>query len=367
MKKNTLGVSVAIIAASLSGCTTTQPKPEFSPAQISEAESRLESCLSRESLRLARNDCLSLSDRLDPLGEERKREAEEHWRSLIDAGGPDYRLMEGVILGNDNIVAKAIDSGADPNMVITVEKAYGPESEDGNITPLAVSLGDLDISISQQLLDAGADPNWRDPDDPNKDVAFDIQLGKSLHLGDASFDAWDSIELLMGRDYHPSGNTLFRWYYEAYMNDWLEDPEIQETYLALRNRAYPEDVQVFEGLIRDEEEKEQQMRAERQRRAAEDAQRRADARARLEAIEANIAAAEQQSTQHMRRIGAKVCQNVSTQISQVTRIGYVERLAESKAQIRVAHAHLRGAPNLTPGGFQPQIIWDRLSNWYLCE
>lgn len=369
MKKTTFGFALAAVTTvlSLTGCATLTPQPKHSATAISEAQAQLHTCRSQQGLRAAVQDCLWTGSRLYPLGDEGKNEAEAHWNSLLEVGGPDYYLMGATLRSSESLITEALDNGGDPNMEMSLKKAYGNEPGPGNITPLAAALADLQLDDARQLLAAGANPNWRDSSDPNRDVAFDVQLGKRVHRGNNSFDAWDSMNLLMQHDYHPSGQTLFNWYREGYLNDWLDDPEIKETYLALRDRAKSEDIQVFERLVHEEEEKVRERQAKRERRDAAAAIEREEARARLEAMQAQNTAAEIQRTQHMRHIGAKICQDASTRIGNIIRIGYVERLAESKAQIRVAHAHLRGAPTLSPGGFRPEIIWDHLSKWYLCE
>jgi hypothetical protein len=369
MKKKTVGFAFAAAATALSmtACTTVTSQPKHSATAISEAQTQLHTCLSRQGLRAAVNDCVWTGSRLYPLGDEGLNEAEAHWESLLEAGGPDYFLMGATLRSSESLITEALANGADPNMEMTLKKAYGHEPGTGNITPLAAALGALRLDDAAQLMAAGANPNWRDPSDPNKDVAFDVQLGKRVIRGDNSFNAWDAMNLLMQQDYQPSGETLFSWYREVYLKDWLDDPEIKETYLALRDRAKPEDVQVLAQLIKEGEEEVRDRQAKREQRNAAAAQEREQSRARLEEMQAQLAADELQRTQHMRHIGAKICQDAFTRIGNIIRIGYVERLAESKAQIRVAHAHLRGAPTLSPGGFRPEIIWDHLSKWYLCE
>ncbi len=65
----------------------------------------------------------------------------------------------------------------------------------------------------------------------------------------------------------------------------------------------------------------------------------------------------------MKKIGTKICKDER----RYTHVGYVERVAEEKIQIRVANIHMKGRPNLQPGGFTPSIIWDYPQNWHVCE
>lgn len=65
----------------------------------------------------------------------------------------------------------------------------------------------------------------------------------------------------------------------------------------------------------------------------------------------------------IKRVGARICQDRNEFIF----VGFVERIAEEKIQIRVARAQLASSPGFGPGGFSPHIIWDYPYNWYLCE
>lgn len=61
--------------------------------------------------------------------------------------------------------------------------------------------------------------------------------------------------------------------------------------------------------------------------------------------------------------GAKICKNVNG----VSYIGYVERVASPKVQIRISQARMVGSSYLSPAGFKPSIIWDYASAWTLCN
>ncbi|WP_299874502.1 hypothetical protein [uncultured Cocleimonas sp.] len=66
---------------------------------------------------------------------------------------------------------------------------------------------------------------------------------------------------------------------------------------------------------------------------------------------------------YKKKIGAKIC----TVRDNINYIGYVERIAEEKVQIRISHAHVVNYPSMSPGGFKPSIIWANVSIWNLCE
>ena len=71
----------------------------------------------------------------------------------------------------------------------------------------------------------------------------------------------------------------------------------------------------------------------------------------------------------VRRVGAKVCRISESPSSKASTVymGYVERVEESKIQIRVTRAVIEQLPGYAPPGFQPEIIWDYPTNWLLCE
>lgn len=66
---------------------------------------------------------------------------------------------------------------------------------------------------------------------------------------------------------------------------------------------------------------------------------------------------------HIRKVGAAVCQDQG----RFQLVGFVERIAEDKVQIRIVDAHIEGIPSLKAGGFQSTIIWDNPGNWRLCR
>lgn len=371
MKKRTYKTEILVVATALflAGCAshTSQPKVARADTSKAQAQAQLNRCLSQVALRPAISNCLWTEYSLDPLGNEGENKAEAHWISLLEPGGPDYYLMGATLRSSEDLITEALERGGDPNMEMSLNKAYGKVPGLENITPLAVALSDIQLDDASQLLAAGANPNWRDSSNPNNDVAFRVGIGGYVQRGQNIFYAWDSMNLLLQHDYHPSGETLFRWYREAFLNDRFNEPEIEETYLALRGQAKPEDIEVFEQLILENEQRSREIQAARARQNADATLAVERAQARTEALRAQALATEMQNTQHMRYVGARICQDIPAGMDNIVRIGYVEQLAERKAQIRVSDAYMRSSPSHSPGGFRPGIIWDNLNNWYLCE
>ncbi|WP_138922480.1 hypothetical protein [Hylemonella gracilis] len=74
---------------------------------------------------------------------------------------------------------------------------------------------------------------------------------------------------------------------------------------------------------------------------------------------------------YIRKVGAQICREWPYSIGHgqisVIEVGYVEGVTNDKVQIRISRAYLKVAPNSSPGGFQPSIIWDDPMNWDLCQ
>lgn len=73
----------------------------------------------------------------------------------------------------------------------------------------------------------------------------------------------------------------------------------------------------------------------------------------------------------MRQIGTRICRvSIDSALqSEIRFVGFTEGVSpdNGKIQIRVSSASIVGAQNLSPGGFQPHIIWDDPMNWSLCD
>ncbi|MDP2162012.1 MAG: hypothetical protein Q8K02_16140 [Flavobacterium sp.] len=65
-----------------------------------------------------------------------------------------------------------------------------------------------------------------------------------------------------------------------------------------------------------------------------------------------------------------VASGVGTQIcgtsNNITRVGYVERIENSKIKITISDARLANT-EIRPGGFTQSVIWDNPENWHPCE
>lgn len=65
----------------------------------------------------------------------------------------------------------------------------------------------------------------------------------------------------------------------------------------------------------------------------------------------------------IRKIGSKICKVRGS----INYIGYVERIAGDRVQIRISHAHFVNSYSSSPGSFKEHIIWDNPNNWHICK
>lgn len=68
-----------------------------------------------------------------------------------------------------------------------------------------------------------------------------------------------------------------------------------------------------------------------------------------------------------KQVGTRVCKDAYGGTSYITYVGYIEKVADPKIQIRISDALIRGKQVLRPDGFQSSVVWDFPLNWYVCE
>lgn len=65
----------------------------------------------------------------------------------------------------------------------------------------------------------------------------------------------------------------------------------------------------------------------------------------------------------LQEIGTQICKDERG----IQYVGFIEHIESEKLQIRISSSSFIGAPNSRPSGFQPSMVWDFPSNWYVCE
>lgn len=48
-------------------------------------------------------------------------------------------------------------------------------------------------------------------------------------------------------------------------------------------------------------------------------------------------------------------------------IAFTEDFGRDNIKINIVNAYQKGASNIRPGGFKPQLTWDSPNNWYVCS
>lgn len=76
---------------------------------------------------------------------------------------------------------------------------------------------------------------------------------------------------------------------------------------------------------------------------------------------------EKQDAVLKKQMGTRVCKDVFSRTSNLTYVGYIEKVTDLKIQIRISDALIRGRQILRPDGFQSSVVWDYPLNWYVCE
>jgi hypothetical protein len=203
----------------------------------------------------------------------------------------------------------------------------------------------------------GADAHWKKLNDGEGDRALLSIYTKRLYSGwgdDATIKLYgaDVASTLLDYGYTPNSRTL-GIVKKAKDSSVTTNPALRNLYDRLLSVA---NAHVSEGHNSDIEAS----------RVAERENQRAFERARLQK-QRDQQIANEQLNQQKRKTGARVCKNEPGRFGEITYVGYVERTATDKVQIRVAHAHLKNSPTIQPAGFSPTIIWARPASWDLCE
>lgn len=60
--------------------------------------------------------------------------------------------------------------------------------------------------------------------------------------------------------------------------------------------------------------------------------------------------------------GSKICKVEGNYVY----VGFVNDISGDNIQIAVQNIHLKGAPNIRPGGFKPHVTWGAPKDWYIC-
>lgn len=66
-------------------------------------------------------------------------------------------------------------------------------------------------------------------------------------------------------------------------------------------------------------------------------------------------------------VGTQVCDDFATQRGIAVRVGYVEKIENSRLKISLNRAYMKNAPSISPTGVPLGEIWDNPEGWYPCR
>ncbi|MBS7690728.1 hypothetical protein I0E98_10635 [Pseudomonas lalucatii] len=356
-------IILSAAALVLAGCGST---PMIQDSEdVVRGKAYLQECLASTHIKPMHRACFNYY--LSKVGDEAKAQAKQHWDSYMATLGPDERLLGAVFRQNTEAAREAISSGANVNREFSASFLNGPSvrNAESKTTVLMQAGFKFDLEMMELLLQNGANPSWKEGEDRFDVVANLISRSGITHYEDGTRETVTGLqvgELAFKYGYRPDALALDFIGSQAKNNDPSRYGyfDIKPFYQQLLNSSSP---QVRKELAAIE--------AKRHRSAAErEAQRAVELEKRRVAQEDmrrqhQLLASQQKA--RMRAIGTRVCVDRATQIGVVTYVGYVENVAVEKVQIRVSQAFFKMAPTLAPGGFQPSIIWDNLSDWRMCE
>ncbi|WP_303285327.1 hypothetical protein [Marinobacter sp. SS8-8] len=350
--------ALVIVVAFISGCSSVrqesmQEKPNSpSPEQV-KWDGYFQKCMSAKNFGDA--SICRRYEREKYLSEEQVSQAEAQWEKIFQASGPDFHLYTAITSADLEGMQEAIKAGANVNRIFSSTELFGSRAESGKerfTTPLAEASSRSSrkkLEMMELLLENGANPSWRRGRGSYEFDIFTDSLGRSLQNADGTtiIHGEDVGLLLLEYGYEP---TLFSA--KRAKSNLGSGPKAKKVYEEVMRVAGPG---VLAALSKDEHNvrRQTQSRIENVERARND-------------LQAQIASIRQKKIDGVREIGARICR-VEEGRSGVVYVGYVERIAESKVQIRVANSYFKDATYSRPAGFEPSIIWDYPANWQRCE
>jgi len=265
------------------------------------------------------------------------QQAYQRYIDFLGAEDPSLSLFRAVIIDDIDQARLAIRQGANMDTV------HPPGDYHMKATPLEVALQNMSPSMVNLLLENGANPNAKG--------GFSSLLGGlsgkiSSSKSKGTVYGGSFVEPLLNYGYKPTEIDLNNLH-----SYWQRRPkESNRRYYELSlAHAEPETKKLHLAHIKETDRHNEQQKRNRQT-------VRVERNRQLDRIK-------QAELQQKRTIGTRICKEQNKIIFS----GYVERVAENKLQIRVAHAHYARHPKLQPGGFKPEIIWDYPENWSICE
>lgn len=345
-------LSLIIVLVLIAGCSSTPPKSVStapSPEQL-KWQGYFQKCMSATTFGEA-SKCRMYGMK-EHLTEEQVSQAKAQWEKIFQASGPDFHLYDAITSVDLERMQKAIDDGADVNREFSGTDLFGPGGKSKTKTPLSLAANAYSferLELIKLLLEHGADPNWRNTEGSFK---FDM-LTNSFR---DSLEKSDGTTVIHGEEV---GLLLLEYGYEptAYS---IKEVQTHLGQSPLRQRLYKEMMQAADSEVLATLER-QNLESEREAEA-----KKLEVEKARKDLDEVMAAYHKKKIEGVREIGAKICK-VEEGRDALVHVGFVERLAENKIQIRVVDAYYRERTWARPVGFESLIIWDYPISWQRCE
>jgi len=323
---------------SIGGCATGPREPRLAGWE----QGLLFDCQQDKSLVSGRIKCIDRLKKERPLLRDKGREI---WEETVTRLGPNAQLFDAVALKNLDGAKRALAAGADPKHVYQPKELY--QSTDERLTALWVAAYHNDAPMIELLMRSGADAGWG--------RKFKDKTVVELVLDNENFAVFKKM---LDLGYRPSVSDLL--YIKERGLAYKKNPDLKGRFDSLFSMA-----QAAVPALTDKD-----VEAERKRRLAE--KEKEDARIEQQVVDARrtsqaLAAMARREVASLSVRGTQVCRLPMAYGGRVIEMGWVEGSSEYKIQVRIAQAFFVQAPELSPGGFTPSVIWDSPYNWKRCN
>lgn len=325
------------VSLAVAGCATGPREPKLTGRE----QERLNWCQQQKALVSGRAECFDRLANERPLVRDKGRKI---WEETIRRSGPNAQLFEAVAQKDLESARMALAAGADPKHVYQ-------RSEIGfylyeKVTALWVASFNNDSRMIEMLLQAGADPGWVNPTQEKSVVKMELDNQNFLVL-----------DRILASGYRPTASDLL-YIKEKIRIKTVPDrkKEYQEFYAKAESAA---PLSARNGL---EAERKLQL-AKQQKEEAWRAQQEIEIKREEEALYTRA----RREVARLSERGTQVCRLPLAYGGRVMEVGWVEGSSDYKIQVRVAQAFFVRAPELSPGGFAPRVIWDSPYNWKRCN
>lgn len=326
------------VSLAVAGCATGTREPKLTGQE----QETLSWCQQQKTLVKGRVVCV------DRLARERtlvREKARQIWEDTVRKSGPNAQLFDAVAKKDIDGARKALAAGADPKHVYQPDEL--DRSLDERLTALWVAVFNNDLPMIDMLLKAGADAGWVNPSQEKSVV--------NLKLDSSNFVVLDKI---LASGYRPTASDLLYIKDKIRINaNYPKAKKEYQDFYAKAEAAAP--LSARNGI---EAEQKRQL-AKQQKEEAWRAQQEIETKREEQALYARA----RREVARLSEKGTQVCRLPLAYGGRVMEVGWVEGSSDYKIQVRVAQAFFIRAPELSPGGFAPRVIWDSPYNWKRCN